>query len=76
MGVRHAAGLRQSRGATGRDSAEQVMYGAQIGAGVERASSRRLSGDTVLTFDAATRFEFQGVRSAVHVDVRQAAQHC
>jgi len=48
---------------TPEDSAEQVMFGARsvlAAGGVRRGE---VSGDTVSTFDAATRFEFRGVHA-------------
>ena len=49
---------------TARDSAEQVLYGGRsvlASNGIRRGD---LSGDTVMVFDAATRFEVQGLHAA------------
>lgn len=48
---------------TARDSAEQVLYGAHSVLATNGLRRGALSGDTVMTFDAATRFEFQGLRA-------------
>jgi hypothetical protein len=48
---------------TARDSAEQVLYGARSVLATNGVRQGEVSGDTVLTFDAATRFEFQGLRA-------------
>jgi len=51
------------RTGTRRDSSEQVLYGARsvvAANGIRRAD---VAGDTVLVFDAGTRFEFQGFRA-------------
>jgi hypothetical protein len=45
---------------TASDSAEQVLYGARSVLASNGVRRGELSGDTVSTFDAATRFEFQG----------------
>ena len=52
---------------TARDSAEQVMYGARTVLAANGIRRGELSGVTVSTFDAATRFEFQGLH-AMFVD--------
>jgi LPS export ABC transporter protein LptC len=52
---------------TAGDSAEQVMYGARTVLASNGIRRGELSGDTVSTFDAATRFEFHGVH-AVFMD--------
>ena len=49
---------------TPRDSAEQVLYGARSVLASNGLRRGEMSGDTVMTFDAATRFEFQGLRAA------------
>jgi hypothetical protein len=46
-----------------RDSAEQVLYGARTVLATNGVRRGEVSGDTVLSFDAATRFEFQGLRA-------------
>lgn len=46
------------------DSAEQVMYGARSTLASNGIRRGELSGDTVSTFDAATRFEFHGMHAA------------
>jgi hypothetical protein len=48
---------------TARDSAEQVLYGARAVLATNGIRRGEVSGDTVMTFDAATRFEFQGFRA-------------
>ena len=48
---------------TARDSADQVLYGAHSVLATNGLKRGELSGDTVLAFDAATRFEFQGLRA-------------
>ena len=48
---------------TARDSADQVMYGARSVLAFEGLRRGEISGDTVLSFDAATRFEFHGFRA-------------
>jgi hypothetical protein len=48
---------------TARDSADQVMYGARSVLTFEGLRRGEISGDTVLSFDAATRFEFHGFRA-------------
>jgi len=48
---------------TASDSAEQVMYGARSVLASNGVRRGELSGDTVSTFDAATRFEFKGFRA-------------
>ena len=62
-----ACDARQSsakpRVTTARDSAEQVMYGARSVLATNGVRRGELSGDTVMAFDAATRFEFQGLRA-------------
>ena len=45
---------------TARDSADQVMYGARSVLAFKGLRRGEISGDTVLSFDAATRFEFHG----------------
>lgn len=52
---------------TARDSAEQVMYGARTVLAANGIRRGELSGVTVSAFDAATRFEFQGLH-AMFVD--------
>jgi hypothetical protein len=52
---------------TGSDSAEQVMYGARLVLASNGVRRGELSGVTVSTFDAATRFEFKGFH-AMFVD--------
>ena len=52
-----------SRVTTGRDSAEQVLYGARSVLATNGVRRGEVSGDTVMAFDAATRFEFQGLRT-------------
>jgi len=50
-----------TRAQTPEDSVEQVMFGARsvlVSSGTRRGE---VSGDTVSTYDAATRFEFHGV---------------
>jgi len=48
---------------TARDSADQVMYGAHSVLAFNGLRRGEISGDTVLSFDAATRFEFHGFRA-------------
>lgn len=48
---------------TARDSADQVMYGARSVLAFNGLRRGEISGDTVLSFDAATRFEFRGFRA-------------
>jgi hypothetical protein len=48
---------------TASDSAEQVMYGARSTLASNGVRRGELSGDTVATFDAATRFEFHGMHA-------------
>jgi hypothetical protein len=49
---------------TRRDSAEQVLYGARSALASDGVRRGELTGDTVMVFDAATRFEFRGFRVA------------
>jgi hypothetical protein len=46
-----------------RDSADQVMFGARTILASNGTRQGELSGDTVWSFDAGTRFEFQGLRA-------------
>jgi hypothetical protein len=48
---------------TARDSADQVMYGARSVLAFNGLRRGDVGGDTVMAFDAATRFEFRGVRA-------------
>ena len=48
---------------TARDSAEQVLYGARSVLATNGIRRGDVSGDTVMAFDAATRYEFQGLRA-------------
>jgi len=48
---------------TARDSADQVMYGARSVLAFNGLRRGEISGDTVMSFDAATRFEFHGFRA-------------
>jgi hypothetical protein len=48
---------------TARDSAEQVLYGGRSVLAANGVRRGEISGDTVMTFDAATRFEFRGLRA-------------
>ena len=48
---------------TARESADQVMYGARSVIAHNGLRRGELSGDTVMSFDAATRFEFRGFRA-------------
>lgn len=50
------------RTGTSRDSAEQVLFGGRSVLASNGLRRGDVSGDTVLVFDAATRFEFQGLR--------------
>ena len=52
---------------TASDSAEQVMYGARTVLAANGMRRGELSGVKVFTFDAATRFEFEGLH-AIFVD--------
>lgn len=45
-----------------RDTAEQVLFGARSTLASNGVRRGDVTGDTVLVFDAATRFEFQGFR--------------
>lgn len=51
------------RTATARDSAEQVLYGARSVLSSNGIRHGEVAGDTVLVFEAATRFELQGLRA-------------
>ena len=53
-----------SRTDTPDDSSEQVMFGARAVLAASGVRRGEVLGDTVSTFDAATRFEFRGVRAA------------
>jgi LPS export ABC transporter protein LptC len=46
------------------DSSEQVMFGARAVLAASGVRRGEVLGDTVSTFDAATRFEFHGVHAA------------
>ena len=46
-----------------RDTAEQVLYGARSALAANGVRRGDVAGDTVLVFDAATRFEFDGLRA-------------
>jgi hypothetical protein len=48
---------------TARDSADQVLYGARSVLAFNGLRRGEISGDTVMSFDAATRFEFRGFRA-------------
>jgi hypothetical protein len=48
---------------TARDSADQVLYGAHSVLTFNGLRRGEISGDTVMSFDAATRFEFRGFRA-------------
>ena len=48
---------------TPRDSAEQVVYGARAVLASNGVRRGEVSGDTVMIFGAATRFEFQGLHA-------------
>ena len=48
---------------TASDSAEQVMYGARSVLASNGVRRGELAGDTVTTYDAATRFEFRGLHA-------------
>lgn len=56
---------RSPRPSTGtvRDSADQVMYGARSVLAFNGVRRGEASGDTVMSFDAGTRFEFRGLRA-------------
>jgi len=49
---------------TTRDSAEQVMYGGRSVLASNGLRRGEIAGDTVMSFAAATRFEFQGLRAS------------
>jgi hypothetical protein len=49
---------------TTRDSAEQVLYGARSVLASSGLRRGEVTGDTVMTFDASTRFEFRGLRAS------------
>jgi hypothetical protein len=53
-----------TRTETPEDSAEQVMFGARAVLASNGVRRGEVSGDTVSSFDAATRFEFHGVHAA------------
>jgi hypothetical protein len=48
---------------TARDSAEQVMFGARSVLASNGLRRGEIGGDTVMSFDALTRFEFRGFRA-------------
>ncbi len=52
-----------TRTETPEDSAEQVMFGARSVLAANGTRRGEVSGDTVSSFDAATRFEFRGVHA-------------
>jgi hypothetical protein len=49
---------------TSRDSAEQVMYGARSVLASSGLRRGEVTGDTVMSFAANTRFEFRGLRAS------------
>jgi len=49
---------------TTRDSAEQVLYGARSVLAASGLRRGEVTGDTVMSFDASTRFEFRGLRAS------------
>lgn len=49
---------------TTRDSADQVLYGARSVLASSGLRRGEVTGDTVMTFDASTRFEFRGLRAS------------
>jgi hypothetical protein len=51
------------RGGATRDSAEQIIFGGRTVLAHDGLRRGDVAGDTVLSFDALTRFEFHGVRA-------------
>ena len=51
------------RGGNARDSVEQVLFGGRTVLAHDGIRRGDVAGDTVLSFDALTRFEFRGLRA-------------
>ena len=52
------------RTGTSRDSADQVLYGGRSVLAWSGLRRGEVTGDTVMSFDASTRFEFRGLRAS------------